>query len=52
MFVLWFVLPYLIAAAVTSMHKKLSAAEDPWTEATRIGRELTNDLRKALKEQT
>lgn len=51
MAIFWAVLPYLIAAAATSVHKKLSAAEDPWAEATRIGREVTADLRKTMEEQ-
>lgn len=51
MFIFWMILPRLIAAAVTSVHDKLSAAEDPKAEAMRIGRELTQAAQDTLKEQ-
>jgi hypothetical protein len=50
LWIFWIVLPYLLASAVTSVHKKLAAAGDPWAEAVRIGNELTNTIKKALEE--
>jgi hypothetical protein len=52
MFIFWMILPRLIAAAVTSVHDKLSAAEDPQAEARRIGRDITEAIQDTLKEQT
>lgn len=49
MFIFWLVLPYLIASAVSSVHKKLDDAEDPAKEALLIGRTIARELQDAIK---
>jgi hypothetical protein len=49
LFLFWLILPYLIASAVSSVHKKLDEAENPDKEALKIGRSIAEELRDALR---